>query len=762
VQGVGFRPFVYRLARELGLRGWVLNAPDGVFVEAEGDPGRLGEFLRRVHDERPPRAVIQSLEHSVLDPAGYAGFEIRHSETGGEPSTLVLPDIATCPDCLREILDPGDRRYRYPFTNCTNCGPRFSILESLPYDRRNTTMKGFAMCPACRREYDDPLDRRFHAQPIACPRCGPHLELWDSSGALLASLDEALLMAASSLADGKIVAVKGLGGFHLMVDARNEDAVRRLRARKHREEKPLALMCPSLETAASLCRLSPAEERLLLSPESPIVLAERRHGAEIAASVAPGNPQLGVMLPYTPLHHLLMNETGFPVVATSGNSSDEPICTDEHEAVRRLGRIADVLLVHNRPIERHVDDSVVRFLLGREQILRRARGYAPLPLAVRAPRSWLAVGAQLKNAVALSVGDNVFVSQHIGDLETVEAFAAFKNVIGAFARLYDVRPAAVVCDLHPDYGSARYAKTLGCRVVGIQHHHAHVASCMAENELEGRVLGIAWDGAGYGADGTLWGGEFLLTDATSFTRAGSLRPFLLPGGEHAMREPRRSAAGLLYEVLGEEFFTRAGLATVGAFSHRELDVLARMLRRRLNAPATSSAGRLFDAVASIVGLRHRSGFEGQAAMELEFLAYEARTDAAYAFHIAGGPAPGPAVVDWEPMVLEMLDDLRSGVDRATIAMKYHNTLVEMMAAMALRVGEERVVLTGGCFQNRCLTEKAVERLRREGFRPYWHQRVPPNDGGIALGQLAAVAGLAGESEHIEQPKETADVPGYSW
>ncbi len=806
VQGVGFRPFVYRLATELALTGWVNNSSQGVFLEVEGPRPSLEAFLLRLEAERPPRSFIQSLEATWLDALGCEGFEIRASDPGGEKTALVLPDIATCPDCLREIFDARNHRYRYPFTNCTNCGPRFSIIEALPYDRANTSMKAFTMCPQCQAEYDDPRDRRFHAQPNACPACGPHLELWNlhdrrgvrENATNLAAeamqpraherCHEALVAAVAAIRAGQIVAVKGLGGFHLMVAAHDEQAVRRLRERKHREEKPFALLFPSLESVKAACEVSPLEERLLRSPEAPIVLLRRLtefqisdFRFQIAAIVAPSNPCLGVMLPYTPLHHLLMAELGFPVVATSGNLSDEPICTDEHEALGRLGGIADVFLVHNRPIVRHVDDSIVRLMAGRELVLRRARGYAPLPVGVKAQssklkaqikvqaespligrsnESVLAVGAHLKNTVALSIGEQVFVSQHIGDLETEQSFAAFRRVIADFEKLYEAQPALIAADLHPDYLSTKYAHQLASerrpparrdpveesdatagpeagtpQLTFVQHHIAHVLSCMAENELEPPVLGVSWDGTGYGTDGTVWGGEFFLVTDRTIERVGWFSPFPLPGGDKAVREPRRSALGLLYEMFGEEVMAREELPPIAAFSKAERATLKTILSRKLNCPLTSSAGRLFDAVASLIGLRQVCRFEGQAAMELEFALPAKVSDAAYRFQISDFKSQMQVV--WKPMLDELLDDLRRPLAAAEMSAKFHNALVEAIVAVAGRVGEPRVVLTGGCFQNRYLTERAVQRLQEGDFRPYWHQRIPPNDGGIALGQVVA-------------------------
>ncbi len=756
VQGVGFRPFVYRLASDLCLPGWVMNSPQGVFIEVEGERTILETFLLRLEKEKPPRASIQSLECTYLDPVPFTGFLIRESDLDGDRTTFVLADIATCPDCAREIFDPQNRRYRYPFTNCTNCGPRFSIIEALPYDRSNTSMRIFNMCDRCREEYENPADRRFHAQPNACPDCGPQLELWDPAGKASAVHDEALKVAAAAIKNGGIVAVKGMGGFHLFVHAGSEEAVARLRERKHREEKPLALMYPALASIGADCEVSALEERLLLSAESPIVLLRRRQTAacrnsSVAATVAPRNPYLGVMLPYTPLHHLLMSEVGSPVVATSGNVSDEPICTDEKEALDRLRGIADVFLVHNRPIVRHVDDSIARVMLGRELVLRRARGYAPLPLQLKQPsRGILAVGAHLKNTIALTVGRSVFVSQHIGDLENREASDAFRKVIASFRRLYETDPAQLAADLHPDYVSTRFASALGVPVTSVQHHYAHVAACMAENELDGKVLGVSWDGTGLGLDGSIWGGEFLLTDEALFRRVATFRRFRLPGGERAIKEPRRTAIGILHEIYGDFLDETRDLPPLLAFTEGELAVLRQMLRQTLNSPPTSSAGRLFDGVASLTGLRQKVSFEGQAAMELEFAIDEQGPDEAYPVTLAGHPSPQDKLpaennllfFDWEPMIRALIEDIRRKVPLGWISRKFHNTLVEVIVAVARSIGESRVVLTGGCFQNKYLAERTVGRLEMEGFRPYWHQRVPPNDGGIALGQAAVAARMA--------------------
>ena len=806
VQGVGFRPFVYRLATDLGLHGWVINDTQGVFVEVEGPGSTLTRFLERLPAETPPRAIVQSLSSAWLPPAGYERFEIRHSTGSGAKTALILPDVATCPDCLAELLAPDDRRYRYPFTNCTNCGPRFSIIEALPYDRPNTTMRRFTMCPACQTEYDSPLDRRFHAQPNACPVCGPRLTLYENGRTAASALtdapapacmdDEALVRAAELLHAGKILAVKGLGGFHLMVDARNSAAISRLRERKLRHEKPFAIMARDLDQISLLCEVSVEAFTLLTSAEAPIVLMQRKAASGISPSViaeevAPDNPYLGVMLPYTPLHHLLLRELGFPVVATSGNLTDEPICTDELDAFQRLEHIADAFLVHDRPIARHVDDSVAWISRGVPRLLRRARGFAPLPVRLNAEApTILAVGAHLKNTVALSVGRQVFISQHIGDLETPEAMAAFERVIADFLQMYEATPVAIAHDLHPEYLSTKWAVERRSRFAGaeeqrsrgeeahipaplgpsspplllaVQHHHAHLAACLAENAATGPALGVTWDGTGYGPDGSIWGGEFLLGGASGFSRVAHLRPFRLLGGDAAVYEPRRVALALLCEMYDDAALELDDLAPVRAFSASERHLLGRMLARGVNAPVTTSAGRLFDGVAALIGMQQEVNFEGQAAMALEFAADPAERNAypiALVQQEMGAasedsllregkvssnapllprPLAPPLILDWQPMVEAILADLRAGVERGVIAARFHGALVEAIVAVARSVGEPRVALTGGCFQNRLLTERAADRLERAGFEVLLHRLVPPNDGGISLGQVAVAA-----------------------
>lgn len=626
-------------------------------------------------------------------------------------------------------------------------------MAKLPYDRPNTTMRAFAMCPQCREEYENPLDRRFHAQPNACPECGPHLELWAPDGSVLARHEEALRLTAEAVQAGQIMAVKGLGGFHLVADARDAKAVEELRRRKRREAKPFALMYPSLDLLKVHCHVSEQEERLLMSPESPIVLLPRspRGEQEIAEAVAPENPYLGAMLPYTPLHHLLMRELGFPVVATSGNLSDEPICIDEREALKRFQGIADLFLVHNRPIARHCDDSVVRVIAGRPVVLRRARGYAPLPISL--PEAWslagahdrvplLAVGGHLKNAVALAIEHDVFLSQHVGDLDTPQSRRAFRRAVHDLQTLYEREPSVVICDAHPDYASTQYAHSLQKPVIAIQHHVAHVWACVAEHNVTLPVLGVAWDGTGYGLDGTVWGGEFfVLTSEGRAEHVARLRRFKLPGGERAVQEPRRAALGVLYALFEEESCA-LDVPTLRSFSPKELAVLKGMLQKGVNCLETSSAGRLFDAVASLLGVRQTTQFEGQAAMALEFLAEQGTyTNTKGKGHEGNAckilDAEGVFMIDWEPWVRWVLEALQKGMPAAVIARELHDVLAEAIVGVAKHVGLERVVLSGGCFQNKLLTERTLQRLREEGFEPYAHERVPPGDGGLALGQVAA-------------------------
>jgi hydrogenase maturation protein HypF len=757
VQGVGFRPFVFQCATKLGLVGWVENTSFGVRLEAEGEADGIAALRRAIEESPPPNASIASVEVEELEPRAEEAFVIRTSVSQGARVAQILPDLATCEDCLGELFDPKDRRYLYPFINCTHCGPRYSIVEDVPYDRARTSMRHFAMCPACRAEYEDPLNRRFHAEPNACPVCGPRLSLWDGGGAIVAQDYDALLEAAEAIRAGKIVAAKGIGGFHLIVDARSDEAVRRLRARKARAEKPFAVMFPSLAEVQRECDMAPEERALLVSPACPIVLLRRKPGS-VAAAVAPDNPRLGVMLPYAPLHHLLMRELGFAVVATSGNLSDEPIATDEAEALVRLKGIADLFLVHNRPIVRPMDDSVVRVVCEREQILRRARGYAPAPILMDGLSSGiLALGGHLKTTVAVTLEDGVLLSQHLGDLETVAARQAHHRAVDDMMKLRGLAPRLVVRDLHPDYATSRMAAEMGLPVVGVQHHLAHVAACMAEHGIAPPVLGVAWDGTGYGTDGTIWGGEFLLVTDEGWRRVAHLRGFCLPGGELAVREPRRAALGLLYEAFGDDAFAMDDLPPIAEFSPAERKVMQTMLRDGVNAPRTSSIGRLFDGFASLSGLRQSTSYEGQTAAEFEWAADGVTAQRPYDFPlIAGAAKDSPWIVDWKPALDGMLADRRRGAPAGVLSAAFHDGLAAALVAVARQIGEHRVILTGGCFQNARLTESAVAALRAAGHEPIWHRRVPPNDGGIALGQAAWAAWLmSGRIASHEDVGETA-------
>jgi hydrogenase maturation protein HypF len=737
VQGVGFRPFVYSLATRLGLAGWVGNDVDGVFAEVEGPAAGVREFLGLLETSAPPLARVDRVTAVAIAPNGAAGFSIAPSDPAGRRQALVAPDSATCADCLAELADPADRRFGYPFINCTNCGPRFTIVTGVPYDRALTTMAPFTMCGACETEYRDPADRRFHAQPACCPACGPRLTLLDAAGAEVAG--ESLVQAARRLAGGQVLAVKGLGGYHLAVDAGSEAAASALRARKHREDKPFALMAADLAAARDLCEVDEVGQELLASPRRPVVLLPRRAGAPVAAAVAPGNRHLGIMLPYTPLHHLLLREAGRPIVLTSGNVSDEPIAYTDADALTRLAGIADAFLTHDRAIHIRTDDSVVRPLRGRAALLRRSRGYAPEPLTVASPfpRPVLACGAELKNTFCLAAQSRAFVSHHIGDLENYETLRSFTEGIEHFQRLFDTEPQVVAYDLHPDYLSTRYAlERDGADLVGVQHHHAHIASCLADNREQGPVIGVAFDGTGYGSDGTIWGGEFLLADLAGFERAAHLDPVPMPGGAAAIRQPWRMAAAYLDTAYGGDL--PSGLAVVQRNAGHWPEVVA-MARRGVNAPLTSSAGRLFDAIAALLGVRDAINYEGQAAIELEQWADESEAGA-YPAAITGGT---PLRVSGADLVRAATADLLAGTGPATVAARFHRGMAAVIAGVCgllrQRSGLGTVALSGGVFQNLLLLETAAGLLEDKGFRVLMHARVPPNDGGISLGQ-AAVAG----------------------
>lgn len=755
LQGMGFRPFVYQLANSKDLKGWVQNSSQGATIEIEGPADIIESFLENIKSNCPLPIYIQKLETQILTPARYKTFDIKPSETSGEKSSWVLPDIATCNECIKETFDSSNRRYLYPFTNCAQCGPRYSVVESIPYDRSRTSMKQFPMCELCQEEYDSSDNRRFHAQANACPECGPHVEIWDKNGNCLFTKSEAISEAINILNKGAILAVKGLGGFHFMTDARNDQCLSKLRQRKNRDEKPFAVMYPSLEQIKQDCIVSALEEQLLLSSAAPIVILRRGNEtkATISDLTALGNPYLGILLPYAPLHHILLNRLGFPVIATSGNLSNEPISANENEAIERLQGIADFFLVHNRPIVRHVDDSIVRVVAGYEQVLRRARGYAPLPISLKEPlQPSVALGGHLKNTVAVVKDRNAFISPHIGDLENPQTIDAFEKTITSVGDLFNIEPEIVAFDSHPDYSSSKYAEKMENVPLRVQHHVAHVLSCMAENELEPPVLGVAWDGSGYGLDGALWGGEFFHITEDSFHRVACLNPFPLPGGDKAIQEPRRSALGLLFQRFGDEAFERPEITSV--FSKEELSVLHRVLTNKLNCPMTSSFGRLFDAVSAITGIRQVCSFEGQAAMDLEFLVGDKLSQEKYSFRCT--PANNystsacetsdnlynlrlETILDWSPLLEALLMDIETGVDSAAISTKFHNALADAILTIANRGKENRIVLSGGCFQNKVLTELSIQKLNQNGFNPYWHRRLPTNDGGLSLGQIAATA-----------------------
>ena len=710
VQGVGFRPYVFRLAGELGLGGWVRNDERGVLLEAEGESTAIERFLARLALEAPPLARVESVASDVVSPTGERAFAIVASERGGVATVPVAADAATCPACLAELFDPADRRYRYPFINCTDCGPRFTIVRDVPYDRARTTMADFVMCPACRAEYEDPANRRFHAEPNACPVCGPSV----------AGGDEALRAAAAALRAGAIVAVKGLGGYHLACRADDEDAVAKLRARKHREEKPFALMAADLEAVRALVTLEPGDEAALRSPARPIVLARRVSGAAVAAAVAPRSPDLGVMLPYTPLHHLLLADTRTTLVMTSGNVSDEPIAYVDDEARERLAPIADLFLVHDRPIHMRTDDSVVR--AGRP--LRRSRGFVPdaAALPVSAP-PLLACGAELKSAFCLARGGRAWVGHHIGDLRTWETLRSFREGIAHFERLFEVTPQVVAHDLHPDYLATRYAlEREDVEHVGVQHHHAHLAACLAEHGETAPALGAIYDGTGYGTDGTAWGGELLAGDLVAFERAGHLWPVRLPGGDRAAREPWRMAcAWLVAAELGVP---------------EEWETVARMARSGVASPVTTSVGRLFDAVAALCGVRTHTTYEGQAAAELEGVA-DPSEPGAYPLPFTDG------MLDARETIRAIVADLDAGAPADAVSARFHRALARGTArACAELAVAGTVVLSGGVFQNRLLCEWTTAALGDAGLRVLVPRALPANDGGIAYGQAAVAAARA--------------------
>lgn len=760
VQGVGFRPFVYGLAHRLGLDGWVYNSSDGVDIEVQGKAEQLARFEAALQEQAPPLARIDAVTVSSAEPTQERGFVIRQSVVKSGAS-LVSPDVATCPDCLHEVLSPTDRRHNYPFTNCTNCGPRYTIIQGLPYDRPLTTMSEFPMCPACKAEYEDPLDRRFHAQPNACPVCGP--QVWMVTGGstdnyhdALSAAEETFKAAASLLRLGGTMAIKGLGGFHLACDATNDEAVRWLRRRKTRPAKPFAVMMTDMEMVRHYCHVSAEEEALLCSPAAPIVLLWRKPGTDLALTIAPRNHTVGVMIPYTPLHHILMHEMGRPLVLTSGNHIDEPLAQNNEDALAELADIADAFLFHNRRIHTRCDDSVwmVSALPGGEGTpvpVRRSRGYAPFPIRLhfQSKVPVLAVGAQMKNVFCIQKDDQAFLSQHIGELDNLETLEFYQTVIEHLQTLFQVDPDVIAHDLHPDYLSTRYAQQRvaereGSRLVGVQHHHAHIVSCLADNRADGPVIGVTMDGTGYGTDGRIWGGEFMVADYTEFERVGHLEYLPLPGGETAIRRPYRIALAYLQTLLGRV----PDLPFAAQVSLEEQRIVSQQVSKGFNSPLTSSCGRLFDAVAALLGVRGEITYDAQAAIELEMLAVEAGGGAAeswlqrpYPFYI--GKARGRHVVRVGGLLDAIVQDALAQVPPALVSQRFHATIAVLVQQMCARIRRQRgleiVALSGGCFQNRLLLNLTTNALREGGFKVLTHQRVPPNDGGIALGQAAIAA-----------------------
>ncbi|HUE87654.1 MAG TPA: carbamoyltransferase HypF [Vicinamibacterales bacterium] len=748
VQGVGFRPFIHSLASELSLTGFVRNVPQGVVIEIEGPVAALDQFEGALASRAPDLADIEACERLAVPTRGDVGFRIDSSAADRRGfSSRVTPDIATCPDCFEELHDPANRRFRHPFITCARCGPRLTVVTGVPYDRERTTMTAFRMCAACRREFDDPHDRRFHAQTIACPACGPRLTLSGADGGLMTAspgVGDPLERAVAVLRDGGIVAVKGLGGYHLACDATDSKAVDTLRLRKQRDEKPFAVMFSSLDAVACVCELTAVERELLVAPARPIVLLKRRTGGHITApvaSVAPGCPVLGVMLPSTPLHALLVEAMERPLVMTSGNRSDEPTVYDDESAVEQLRGIADAFLTHDRRIHVRCDDGVSRVVGSRELPIRRSRGIAPRPIRLPIPGqgSWLAVGAQLKNTFALGRDRDAFVSHHIGDLDDLAAYQAFTRDIGLLQDLFEIRPAVLVHDEHPGYTSTRYAieraAAEGLQTMAVQHHHAHFASCLAEHGMTGPAIGVAFDGSGHGADGTVWGGEFLVGDLCQTSRAAFFRTVPLPGGDQAVREPWRMALAHLLDAGDDASRLRARV------DHATVTIVERMMVRGLNAPLTSSVGRLFDAVAAIAIGRDRVSYEGQAAMQLEWLASDVAADGAY--EVCVEERGESLIVDTRPVIRGVVRDLARGAGPARVARRFHSTLAAVVAevcvALGSRTGLDAVALTGGVFQNALLTTDCEDRLARAGFRVCRHHQVPPGDGGISLGQLAVAA-----------------------
>ncbi len=737
MQGVGFRPFIYRLAKQYDQFGWIANTGQGVTIELEGDPVKQNLFISSLQ-QIPPFAEITSLTVNSLPLAGFQTFEFNPSINSDGKSSFVLPDIAVCPSCTSELFDPASRFYRYPFISCCHCGPRYSIMQEQPYDRSRTSMANFELCHVCRQDYQNPANRRFHAQTLACDDCGPAISLLDYQGYKLAEREQALLAAVQALHNGKILAVKGIGGYQLLADAGNSSAIVLLRERKHRPRKPFALMVPTLKAAHKLCFINRAEEAALTSVASPIVLLQCRLDSGILEFVAPDNRLLGLMLPYSPLHHLLLQNINAPVIATSGNRQNEPISINEEQALDRLQGIADFFLTHNRDILRPLDDSIVRLIGGTMTTLRRSRGYVPSPLTLKkAIPETLAVGGHLKSTVAISRGHQVILSQHLGDLDTTASQQQFETTLTDMMQFYQVKPDRVMHDFHPVYNSSQFAGKLGIQSIPVQHHYAHILSCMAEHGIQPPVLGIAWDGIGLGKDNILWGGEFLLISGNGFERFAHFRPFPLPGGTKAIQEPRRVALGLLYELYGEDLFKLQNSPCLQAFTNQELNILNTALKQQVNTSITTSAGRLFDAVASLSGLCQMSHHEGEAAMRVESAAYSTVSDLSYPYRVYEN---SPIVIDWQQIIAAIIDDYSHG-QKEVIAAKFHNTLAEIALNIAHTANQSNIVLSGGCFQNACLVDKVVQLLIGGGFEVFQHENIPPNDGGLALGQINAATYL---------------------
>jgi hydrogenase maturation protein HypF len=757
VQGVGFRPFVYGLAIEHNLKGWVYNTSEDVKIEVEGGTEAVEEFVRKLETKVPPLAHVETINIEYNPPRHYKKFEIRHSQAQKGKYQLISPDIATCQPCLDELLNPEDRRYRYPFTNCTNCGPRFTIIEDMPYDRPKTTMRSFQMCSQCQAEYDNPLDRRFHAQPNACPRCGPQVELVDNQGNAVTESNP-IATASQFLKDGKILAIKGLGGFLLACDATNDTVVKTLRQRKKRSSKPFAIMVTDIDEAKHHCYVSPEEAALLTSPQSPIVLMKWREESSVSLEVAPDLRFLGVMLPYTPRHHILLRDTGLPLVMTSGNLSEEPIARDNDEALRRLSGIADYFLIHNRDIYSRYDDSVAIVERGTSQLVRRARSYAPYPIRLSfEAKQVLGCGAEEKNTFCLTKDDYAFLSQHIGDMENIETLEHSDDTISLYRKLFRIEPEIIAHDLHPDYLATKYAQEFvdsGMKIVPVQHHHAHIASCMADNGLESAVIGVAFDGTGMGADGNIWGGEFLVADYHSCKRVGHLEYLPLPGGTAAIKRPYRTAIGYILTLLSQDTLDtvitgeakRSQLTCIGRVTAIEMDVIRQQLEGRINSPFTSSMGRLFDSVSALLGIRGEIDYEGQAAVELEMAAYEedyVHIQKDYPYHIV--EEEDIRVVRLGELFSAIIEDLRQDISKGRISVKFHNTIAQMTDEMCRLTADDtgitQVALSGGVFQNRLLLRKTVSLLESDGFQVFTHRQVPCNDGGISLGQ-AVIANFA--------------------